>query len=84
MTTSENSSGEQAIESRGFVETLVGGLAGGAVGVLIGLPIANTFSVGGLEAIATALLIPRTVHPRPGPESPSNYGVGDDRWSRRS
>lgn len=39
------------------METLVGGLAGGIVGVLIGLPIANTVSVGGLEAIATALLI---------------------------
>lgn len=39
------------------METLVGGLAGGTVGVLIGLPIANTVSVGGLEAIATALII---------------------------
>lgn len=39
------------------METLVGGLVGGVVGVLIGLPIANTLSIGGLEAIATALLI---------------------------
>lgn len=35
----------------------MGGLVGGTVGVLVGLPIANTASIGGLEAIATALLI---------------------------
>lgn len=57
MTTSENSVDENTVESRGFIETLVGGLVGGTVGVLIGLPIANTASIGGLEAIATALLI---------------------------
>lgn len=56
MKTSEQSAGENTVESRGFMETLVGGLAGGTVGVLIGLPIANTVSIGGLEAIATALL----------------------------
>lgn len=39
------------------METLVGGLAGAAIGVLIGLPIANAFSEGGLDAVATALLI---------------------------
>lgn len=57
MTTSEQSSDERTVEPRGFIETLVGGLAGAAIGVLIGLPIANAFSEGGLEAVATALLI---------------------------
>lgn len=57
MTTSENTADENPVESRGFVETLVGGLVGATIGVLVGLPIANAFSVGGLEAIATALLI---------------------------
>lgn len=37
--------------------TLVGGLAGATVGVIVGLPVANAFSEGGLEAVATALLI---------------------------
>lgn len=55
--TTENTTGEKTAESRGYIETLVGGLVGGTVGVLIGLPIANAASIGGLEAIATALLI---------------------------
>lgn len=52
MTTPENTK-----ESGGFAETLIGGFVGATVGVLIGLPIANATSVGGMEAIATALLI---------------------------
>lgn len=55
--TSENTTVEKTAESRGYIETLVGGLAGGTIGVLVGLPIANAASLGGLEAIATALLI---------------------------
>lgn len=35
----------------------MGGLAGAPIGVMVGLPIANAFSEGGLEAVATALLI---------------------------
>lgn len=55
--TSENPTVEKTAESRGYIETLVGGLVGGTIGVLVGLPIANAASLGGLEAIATALLI---------------------------
>lgn len=57
MTPSEQSVDDRTVEPRGFVETLVGGLAGATIGVIVGLPIANAASEGGLEAVATALLI---------------------------
>lgn len=37
--------------------TAIGGLIGATVGTLIGLPIANASSEGGLEAVAIALII---------------------------
>ena len=57
MTTSEKSVDDDAVESRGFVTTVVGGLVGATIGFFIAMPIAN-FSTqdSGLEGIATALL----------------------------
>jgi phosphotransferase system glucose/maltose/N-acetylglucosamine-specific IIC component len=43
--------------SRGYVATIIGGLMGAAAGMIIGVPIANANADGGLEAVATALLI---------------------------
>lgn len=57
MTTSQYSEDDHAAKPRDFVETLVGGLAGATIGVILGLPVANAFSENGLEAVATALLI---------------------------
>lgn len=55
--TIQHSVDEQTVEPKGFIETVVGGLAGATIGVFVGLPIANAFSEGGLEGVATALLI---------------------------
>lgn len=42
---------------RGFLATITGGLIGGTAGVAVGLPIANANDEGGLEAVATVLII---------------------------
>lgn len=58
MTTSESSVDENAVKSKGFMETLVGGLVGATIGVIIAIPLSTIFTRGsGLEGIATALLI---------------------------
>ena len=50
-------SSDDHFQSRGYVATLVGGLMGASAGMIIGVPIANATAEGGLEAVATALLI---------------------------
>jgi hypothetical protein len=44
-------------ESKGYVATTVGGLLGGAVGILVGVPVANANATGSIEGVATALII---------------------------
>ena len=41
----------------GFLATIIGGLVGGSVGLLAGIPIARVNAQGGLEAIGTGLVI---------------------------
>lgn len=58
MTTSENPRDENTVESRGFIATLVGGLVGATIGVLVSIPPAGFFTRdSGLEGVAAFLLI---------------------------